>query len=122
MISPTDPDAPHEIEKVYTIDVPEGFVIEIDDSCEGWSTQWYINGDKYIHYNQYLLNKYTLAIDNETTKKEILHYYDVTYHIYDCENGKPYTVMWIYDGYVFEIVSNLDKEAVIDLCKSTKLK
>ena len=121
-VSSIDENAPEIIEEAYTIDIPEGFELAEDFSMANHLNLKYINGDKYINFSQTVLSMFSTDIDNERTTMEVLSIDGVEYQLYNHENGYSYNVIWKNNGYVFDISSNLDRESVIELCKSTKLK
>ena len=112
--------APETIEEVYTIDVPDGFELEGDYSTENMINLVYRNGDKYIKFKQSVASMFHANIDNERTTMGILLIDEIEYQLYDY--GNEYEIIWKNKDYVFNIYSNIDKENVLELCKSTKLK
>lgn len=113
---------PQTIEEVYTIDVPEGFVLTEDYSTETCIDLIYSNGEQYINFTQEVLSSFNMNIDNETTTMEILIIDGIEYQFINYENGCQYGMIWENYGYVFDITSNINKESFMELCKSTKLK
>lgn len=113
---------PETIETEYHIsELPDGFetmdIIRNDVSID----ISYFNDDKYILFSQYTKSVYEEYFDNEYTDFE---------KIFD-ETGQEYmliiteadfTVIWDNGAYVLQIISNLDKEETLKLCKSTKMK
>lgn len=114
--------SPATIEQVYTIAaLPEGFE-ETSHSETGSSVfTAYMNGEKFILFSQYTADSYNKDIDNEHSGFEETADKDgAKYLIHSDANDNSYTVIWNKDGYVFEIHSNINKEALLDLCRDTK--
>lgn len=101
--------------------MPEGFErVEysvLDTSIE--ST--FFNGDNYVFFYQITKKKYYDSIDNEHTD----------YSEYNDDDGQKYLIIqnqfetiiiWNNGNYVFTISSNLDKDVILKMCKSTKIK
>lgn len=109
------------IEEEYKIDVPDGFELEeyYSDDCS--INCRYSNGKEFIDFDQYPAGIYSASIDNERSKS--YNYTDDEgnkYLVYEWNKSRLF--IWNNGEYVFEISSNLDKNDMVDLCKSTKLK
>ena len=109
------------IEEEYEIAVPDGFELEeyYNDDCS--INCRYSNGKDFIDFEQIPAGIYSESIDNERSKS--YNYTDDEgnkYLVYDWNKSKLF--IWNNGQYVFEISSNLDKNDIVDLCKSTKLK
>lgn len=109
------------IEEEYEIDVPDGFKLEEYHSDDNLINCRYSNGKDFIDFEQIPAGIYSASIDNERSKS----------YNYTDDEGNKYLVfewnksrlfIWNNGEYVFEISSNLDKNDIVDLCKSTKLK
>lgn len=120
--SGTDSGYPETIEEEYYIsELPEGFV-EVDYSKIDLSVDvTYFNNDDFIFFSQYTKSYYKETFDNEQT--EYLKYVDKNgqEYLYSIiENDKTY--IWDNGFYILKISSNLDKDDILKLCKSTKIK
>lgn len=109
------------IEEEYEIAVPDGFELEeyYNDDCS--INCRYSNGKDFIDFEQIPAGIYSESIDNERSKS--YNYTDDEgnkYLVYEWNKSKLF--IWNNGQYVFEISSNLDKNHIADLCKSTKLK
>lgn len=109
------------IEEEYEIAVPDGFELEeyYNDDCS--INCRYSNGKDFIDFEQIPAGIYSESIDNERSKS--YNYTDDEgnkYLVYEWNKSKLF--IWNNGEYVFEISSNLDKNDIVDLCKSTKLK
>lgn len=109
------------IEEEYKIDVPDGFELEEYHSDDNLINCRYSNGKEFIDFDQYPAGIYSASIDNERSKS--YNYTDDEgnkYLVYEWNKSRLF--IWNNGEYVFEISSNLDKNDIVDLCKSTKLK
>lgn len=114
---------PDTIEEVYEItELPEGFELVDSETCSTYAYADYVFEDYHIDFLQETKQRFHISLDNEYSEPEV--YVDQTgqeYWIQFHEGGNIY-ILWEMDGYIFVIDSNLDKDAVINLCMSTKLK
>ncbi len=116
-------DAPDTLEELYEItELPEGFVLEYSDEFPTSASADYVFEDYYIMFKQTIKATYRISLDNEHSVLET--YVDDSgqeylLHLSDAGNIR---VIWSKNGYILDIASNLDKETVMDLCKSTKIK
>lgn len=109
------------IEEEYEIDVPDGFELEEYHSDDNLINCRYSNGKDFIDFEQIPAGIYSASIDNERSKS--YNYTDDEgnkYLVYEWNKSRLF--IWNNGEYVFEISSNLDKNDIVDLCKSTKLK
>lgn len=118
----TAENAPEMIEKEYFIsDLPDGFKMTEYKRNILFVSQTFTKEDKYICFSQNISNAYVCNIDNEYGSSE--RYTDEngqTYLIYDFND--ECMIMWKVEGYVLSISGNIDKDSLLDLCKSTKCK
>lgn len=118
--SGTDDGYPTSIEEKYYISkLPAGFeqtqYIETDDSV----SILYSNGKKSIFLDQSVKGDHKIYMDNERTSFTKIEIDGQEYLLF--ESDTDVTCIWDNGRYILEIFSDLDKETVIDLCKSTKL-
>lgn len=115
-------DYPQTIEEEYEItDLPSEFEqtdYYIDDTSVLIS---YISGEKYILFEQTVYYDFLSNYDNSHS---VLEYYtDEFGQEYLIQNtGTDYCITFNNGDYIIQITANLDKNTVIDLCKSTKIK
>lgn len=119
--SGTDAGYPETIEEEYYIsELPEGFEeIEFGSSDKALSVYYSNDFGDYILFTQETKAEYETHYDNRMNNKNITYNYQ-DYIIIEYES--EITIIWDNGHYVFEIVSNLDKEVLIDLYNSTKIK
>ena len=99
--SGTDDGYPTSIEEKYYISkLPAGFEQTQYGETDNSISVFYSNGKKGILFDQNVKGDHKIYMDNERT---------------------DFTCIWDNGRYILSISSNLDKETVIDLCKSTKL-
>ena len=120
--SGTDKGYPTNIEEEYYIsELPDGFEEMDKGKTDNSIDISYFRNDEYVFFTQYTKTAYEQTYDNE--RSEFNEYMD--------SDGKQYmvitnksgiTYIWDNGRYIFEVTSNLDKEYVLKLCKSTKLK
>lgn len=125
--------APDYIEKLYTIDFPEGFS-RYDKYCLPYkkgsaiTIECYASDDdpdNMITLSQFAMRAYKSVFDNENAQKK--YHSDkngIDYYIYYWNyNGKDATyILWTYDEYIFELSSFFDKNRTLELCKTLKFK
>ncbi len=118
----SDAGYPETIQKEYYIsDLPKGFVQAQVDKTENILSVVYSYGEKNVIFNQYTRSAFKLYVDNEHNHFE--NYADPDGTVYKIVTSKDLTViMWSNEEYVFVIDSNLNKDDVLKLCKSTKIK
>lgn len=115
---------PKTIEEEYTIDLPEGFALVKDETDEFSIYRVYENNDKRIRFEQHVLPAgMTPSVDNEHGINEIITDENETkYFTHIDEEEGYYYIMWSNDIYLFMLSTNIDKETMFNLCKSTKIK
>lgn len=118
--SGTDMGYPDRIENEYHISaLPAGFKQTSNNKTDSSIGIDYSNNDNYIFFSQYTKSMYNAYFDNEHA--DFVKISD--------DNGQEYimitteediTFIWDNGEYIFEVSSNLDKDAIINVCKSTK--
>ena len=89
-----------------------------------WTSQSY--DTTYGYKNDYIVlyqstkDKYTENIDNNQTNYDYLIDDNRKYII--ASNDYDTTIIWDDDKYVFTLRSNMNKETILKMCKSTKFK
>ncbi|MEO3156263.1 DUF4367 domain-containing protein, partial [Ruminococcus bicirculans (ex Wegman et al. 2014)] len=80
---------------------------------------FYSNGKKGILFDQNVKGNHNIYMDNERTDFTKIEIDGQEYLLF--ESDTDVTCIWDNGRYILSISGNLDKETVIDLCKSTKL-
>ncbi len=128
--------APETIEEEYYIpNIPEDF--ELDNYynfCDlsistDYSTK-YPSSNKYIYFQQVTKKNFGSAFDYEYSTHEYIDDKDWQRYVLItreeepeyCTDGYTYIIVWDDGDYIFTLGSNLDKETVLNLCKSIKVK
>ena len=113
---------PETIEVEYYIsDLPEGFVQTQVNKADDMLTIVYTNGDRRLFFNQYTMSAFKIYVDNEHNHFDHNTGPDGT--VYEISTSKNNTmIIWNNEKYVFMITGNLNKDELMELCKSTKLK
>lgn len=120
--SDSERDYPTTIEEEYEIsNLPDGFELSDYNRDKGTLFSAYFNEDKYIFFEQFVHDSYSGYFDNEHS--EIEYYDDESGQEYLIQNtGHDYCISWDNGNYILQIISNLDKNDILSLCESTKLK
>lgn len=120
--SGTDMDYPISIEEEYYIsELPDGFE-EVDKGKTDNSIDIsYFRNDEYILFTQYTKAAYEQNYDNEKNNYEEYEDADGTKYLVIL-NDYESTYIWDNGRYIFIIGSNLDKNDILELYKSTKSK
>ena len=101
--------------------MPEGFYQVQYGSTETALSAYYSNdsGD-YIIFNQKVKSLYKTYYDNNNHIKSTITTYNNQDYIV-IEYDSEITYIWDNGQYIFEIVSNVDKKTMLDICNSTKI-
>lgn len=121
-VSGTIKEYPTVIEEEYEIsNLPEGFELA-DYYADNMSVfAMCVNNDKYISFQQMVYDNFNVNFDN--SHSEIEYYTDNQGQEYLVQDtGHSYCVTYNNGRYVIKIISNLNKDRIIDLCKNTKIK
>lgn len=112
---------PKTIEDEYYIaDLPEGFELVDHDVNDYYVYSCFVKEDDYIVLRQFTKDKYVRNLDNERFEQNIIEVNGQKYiTIY---NNNEYTFIWDNGKYILNLTSNCDKESIINLCRSTKIK
>lgn len=116
--------SPKTIETEYVIsDIPEGFELTDYDKTDTYVLSWYFNGDSYILFHQDVKISYKSNYDNE---QSVMYTYTDTdgqeYIIHETKVNSDFAFIWDNGEYIFTIDSNLDKNEILNLCRSIKPK
>ena len=111
---------PETIEEEYYIsDLPEGFELIDYYKMDTSIVSMYCNNDEYIIFSQYTKEYYESHYDNEqTTFEEKCLSNNQSYLI--IESDADTVFVWDNGEYILSIRSNLNKNIILELCKSTK--
>ena len=117
----TDSGYPETIEEEYYIsELPKDFVEEKRSYTSITTRTNYTNGNNNIFFSQYVKSKYVIKYDNEHDYEfNCIHDGEQEFFVAEMEDRVIYT--WDNGKYIFEIMSDLDKEQTLKLCKSTKI-
>lgn len=119
--SGTDSSYPETIEEEYYItELPEGFN-QTQSGSTSTSLSAYYKDDygNFILFTQITKSSYETFYDNHIYDSKIT-FNNQEYLIIESDNNM--TLIWDNNHYILEISSNLDKEVLLDLCNSTKVK
>ena len=111
---------PKTIEKVYKVDTSLGFELSDFDNADNVVYSFYAKDEYAIILKQYTKEAYSENIDNEQTK--------ITYETINGQDyiirkiQTQYDIIWDNGEYIFSITSNLDKDSIIKICESLKIK
>lgn len=119
--SGTDSDYPETIEEEYYIsDLPDEFKENDYLKSNASIDHFYSINDKYIVFSQHTKSDFEIYVDNENTQFTEIEESGTIYMM--MINDYDITYIWDNGRYIFEIESNLDKNIILNLCKSTKVK
>ena len=120
--SGTDKGYPTNIEEEYYIsELPDGFEEMDKGKTDNSIDISYFRNDEYILFTQYTKSAYEQNYDNENNNYEEYEDADGTKYLVII-NDYESTYIWDNGHYIFVIGSNLDKNDILELCKSTKTK
>lgn len=111
---------PKTIEKVYELDDSYGFELVNFDNSANFVYSFYTKDDYAVILYQYTKKSYFENIDNEQSQ---INYETINGKEYIVKTIKSqYDIIWDSGEYVFSIISNLDKDSIIDMFESLKIK
>lgn len=110
---------PKTIEKVYGIkNIPDEYEL-IDNTVTDTSVfVLYLSEDKQIMFEQFTKEHYKEYISVENTENESIVIDEIKYYITYIKESSEYKIIWEKDGYVFSLISGMNKEKIIELCKN----
>lgn len=108
-------------EEYYGLPSEDGWELENYDTSGSFTVLNYKRGDQSVDFLQRLIDEETITnINTEKTNVEMVSIYtENDGFVLDFDDGVA--LFWIYDGYVLEIVGNLNKTETINLAYSTKI-
>lgn len=110
------------IEAYYGLPETEGWVITEYYANEESSVILYDRGDTYVDVSQKIIDTGRVHhINTEYADPEPLSVYEPNDGIYVDQGGGVTSIYWIYDGYLFEIGGNIDKDEAVNLAHSLKI-
>ncbi len=122
--SQEDDHYPETIETEYEItNIPDEFELVDYNKSPSRVFAYYTYENYEIAFTQNVKSGYRASLDNE--QSTISYYNDPggnKYIVQESEKYHDYSFAWDNGEYVFEVSSNLDKNTVLDLCRSTKPK
>lgn len=114
--------APASIENIYTIEIPNGYVLSYEDELYEWSpfiSHEYYNGDEYLFFSQYAKPSYNVNVNTENHPLEYMSINGYDGFIIDLGNNE-YLITWDNGDYVFELIGNIGENALIKLAGSVQ--
>lgn len=119
-----DSSAEHKttFEEYYELELDDGWEITYHDKITEEVGYSYKQGEKGIIFSQSIIHQKNGNVNTEDAKIEPISIYRENDALFIELNNGEYYLIWVYDGYLFEIISNLDKEEVTELAKCTKIK
>lgn len=116
------PDDKAKIDNIYGLPEEDGWKLTDSFSDETWSTRDYIRGKTKIAFMQSINNFGTMGnISTDRAKIEMLSLYSKNDGFMLDFGNDDSLIYWIYDGYLFSISGNVDKNEAIKLAHSTKI-
>lgn len=112
-------EAPEIIENYYTIDVPDGFVLEDNSGSNLVHTVEYTKDNEFIKFRQFAKKSYNATYNTEGYEYEELIIDD--HNAFYIQWNNYNLLVWDNTDYVLEIQSTMHKESLIELAKSTKI-
>ncbi len=108
-------------EEYYGLPEEDGWVMENYDISDSFTVLNYKRGEKKITFGQDLIQGYAGNVDTENAEIEPMSIYEENDGFFiEFQNGGC-GLWWIYDGYLFSIVGDIDKSELINLAHSTKI-
>lgn len=86
-----------------------------------WSVISYKRDDTEVDFDQRVIDGYIGNVNTENAVVEPMSVYEDNDGFFIAFNNGECGLYWIYDGYVFSISGNVDKEALIDLAYSAQI-
>lgn len=118
--SSTDEDYPDTIEEEYYISaLPDGFEETSNSRSETNNYMVYSKEEDYIIFSQFTKSEFKLYFDDEYPEYSIDPEGE-KYFIIKTDYDKIY--IWNNERYAFYVQSNLDKDTILNLCNSIKVK
>ena len=109
------------IEEYYGLPETEGWVITEYYADEESSLILYDRGDTHIDVGQEIIDRGVHHINTEYADPEPLSLYEPNDGIYVDQGGGETSIYWIYDGYLFYLGGNIDKDEAVNLAYSLKI-
>ena len=112
-------EAPEIIENYYTIDVPDGFVLEDNSGSNLVHTVEYTKDNEFIKFRQFAKKNYNATYNTEGYEYEELILDDHNAFYIQWKNYNA--LVWDNGDYILEIQSTMHKETLMELAKSAKI-
>lgn len=108
--------------KIYVLtSIPQDYRLINSYICADSANSCYSNGKNTFTFLQYKDSAYKDAYVNDSIKSEYITDENEQEYLI-LSDDESASVIWHKDGYVFIICGNIDKDDLLKLCKSTKLK
>ena len=114
--------APGSIENVYAVTVPEGFELTYQDEVFEWSLfieYIYRRNNDYICFGQFVKSEYDVKVYSGTHPMDHIEINGNDGYIVDLGNDEYY-ISWDNGDYIFDIIGNIGKNALIDVANSVQ--
>lgn len=110
------------IEEYYGLPEEDGWVIGDFYADDYGTTISYSRGDKSVTFSQRTIHKAAITVNTENAVVEPMSLYEENDGFFIAMNGGNCCYLcWIYDGYLFSAMGNLNKEELVNLVYSTKI-
>ena len=111
---------PKSLERKFTpAFIPEGYKLEDSTSDNVSRELYYVKGDNYIDFQQFVKNEYSSASDGEYSSPEKISDNGQDY-IIRTSDDKMIMLVWEKNGYVFEMTGFLSRDEMFRIAKSAK--
>lgn len=111
---------PKSLERKFTpAYIPEGYKLEDSTSDNVSRELYYVKGDNYIDFQQFVKNEYSSASDGEYSSPEKISDNGQDY-IIRTSDDKMIMLVWEKNGYVFEMTGFLSRDEMFRIAKSAK--
>lgn len=108
------------VEKYYISELPNGFEKTDEISSSDTSAVSYRRGNEYIVFAQYTEKKGRLVFDLHDLTESFTDTDGQSYEVYNDEQTT--LLLWKKAGYTFTLHGNLNKDELVKLCRSIKVK
>lgn len=111
-------ETPDFIEDVYSINVPENFILNNNFESEIYVSSVYrTQEDDYIFFNQYVKSKYDVNVNTEDRPLDYIEINGNDWYVVELGNNEYY-ISWDNGDYIFDITGNIGKSTLIDAANS----
>ncbi len=109
------------IEEYYGLPEEDGWTQTYFDDLTYYTVIGYARRDKIVTFEQDIIRKNMGNVNTENAEIEPMSVYEENDGFFiEMQNGDC-GLWWIYDGYLFSAIGNLDKNELVNLAHSTKI-